>query len=82
MLRLLKGEFEGGWQDYEQRWTLPNKALPSLQRPRWDGSPLAGKTILVYAEQGLGDTIQFVRYLPLVKERGGNVLFAVPTRRC
>jgi tetratricopeptide (TPR) repeat protein len=78
VLRLLKGEYETGWRDYEQRWTLPDKVLPSFQRPRWDGSALAGKTILVYAEQGLGDTIQFVRYLPMVKERGGTVLFQCP----
>ena len=56
-------------------WSLPNKVPPSFLRPRWDGSSLEGKTILVFAEQGLGDTIQFARYLPLVKERGGTVLF-------
>ena len=75
LLRLLKGEFEGGWQDYEQRWSQPNQSPPSFKQPRWDGSPLAGKTVLVHAEQGLGDTVQFVRYLPMIKERGGTVLF-------
>ena len=74
LLRLLEGDFAEGWRDYEQRWTLPNFTPRSFAQPRWRGSSLEGKTILVYAEQGLGDTIQFVRYLPLVKERGGAVL--------
>jgi hypothetical protein len=77
-LRLLRGDFEGGWQDYEQRWAQPNVILRSFHEPRWDGSPLEGKSIFVYAEQGLGDTIQFIRYLPLIKERGGTVLFGSP----
>ena len=75
LLRLLEGDYEGGWQDYEQRWALPETARRTFQQPRWDGSSLGGKTILVFAEQGLGDTIQFARYLPMVKERGGTVLF-------
>src|SRR5207253_5717648 len=45
-------------------------------QPRWDGGFLDGKTIFIYSEQGLGDTIHFVRYLPLVKERGGRIVFA------
>jgi tetratricopeptide (TPR) repeat protein len=75
LLRLLHGDFEGGWQDYERRWALSDMVPRSFDRPRWDGSSLDGKTILVYAEQGLGDTIQFLRYLPLVRQRGGMVLF-------
>ena len=75
LLRLLMGDFTGGWQDFEERWTQPNVAARPLPRPRWDGSSLEGKTILVYAEQGLGDTIHFARYLPMVKARGGTVLF-------
>ena len=74
-LRLLQGDFERGWPDYEQRWAQPGNAPRSFEQPRWDGSNLEGKTILVYAEQGLGDTIQFARYLPLVKERGGTIIF-------
>jgi tetratricopeptide (TPR) repeat protein len=75
LLRLQQGDFAGAWPDYEQRWALPDKAARAFEKPRWDGASLAGKTILVYAEQGFGDTIQFVRYLPLVKARGGTVVF-------
>jgi tetratricopeptide (TPR) repeat protein len=75
LMRMLQGDLEGGWQDYERRWALPYKVPCTYQQPRWDGSSFKDKTILVFAEQGLGDTIQFVRYLPLVKERGGTVLF-------
>jgi tetratricopeptide (TPR) repeat protein len=75
LLRLLQGDFVGGWPDYERRWTQTDMVLRSFDRPRWDGSSLEGKTILIHAEQGLGDTIHFLRYLPLVKRRGGRVLF-------
>jgi tetratricopeptide (TPR) repeat protein len=74
-LRLLQGDFEGGWAGYEHRWAQPEMVPRPFTQPRWDGGSLEDKTILVYAEQGLGDTIQFARYLPLVKERGGNVVF-------
>ncbi len=72
--RLLQGDFAGGWPDYEYRWAQPGKMERPFQEPRWDGSPLEGKTILIHAEQGLGDTIQFMRYVRLVKECGGRVL--------
>jgi tetratricopeptide (TPR) repeat protein len=78
LLRLLQGDFLNGWQDYRQGWALPTTPPPSYREPRWDGSPLEGKTILVFAEGGLGDTIQFLRYLPLVQEQGGTVLFECP----
>jgi tetratricopeptide (TPR) repeat protein len=74
-MRLLNGDFEGGWQDYEQRWAQAGVLPRTFSQPRWDGSSLEGKTILVYAEQGLGDTLQFIRYASLVKQRGGTVLF-------
>ncbi|HWY87425.1 MAG TPA: tetratricopeptide repeat protein, partial [Gemmataceae bacterium] len=75
LLRLRDGDFEHGWPDYEYRWTQPGFAPRYRDRQRWDGSSLTSKSILVYADQGLGDTIQFVRYLPLVKERGATVIF-------
>ncbi len=78
LLRLLQGDFANGWPDFEQRWARPGVEPRAFSKPLWDGSPLHGKTILVYAEQGLGDTIQFARYLPIVQRRGGKVVFECP----
>jgi len=74
-LLLLRGDYQRGWPEYESRWTQPDHVQRHLDRPRWDGSPLQGKTILLYYEQGFGDTLQFIRYAPLVKRLGGRVLF-------
>ncbi len=74
MALLLAGDFEGGWAGYEWRLRTKDYARDPSRQPRWDGSPLRGRTILVHAEQGLGDTIQFVRYAPMVRERGGVVV--------
>src|SRR5262249_1130779 len=71
---LQKGDFERGWQEYEWRWKKTDVSPRPFTQPVWDGSPLAGKTILVHAEQGLGDTLQFIRYAPLVNRRGGTVV--------
>src|SRR5262245_18772838 len=74
-LRLLQGDFERGWADYEQRWALSGAGPPSFEKIRWDGSSFSGKTLVVFADQGVGDTIQFLRYLPMVAARGGRVVF-------
>ena len=74
LLRL--GRYEQGWAEYEWRLQCPEAANRNLAQPLWDGSPLAGQTVLLHAEQGLGDTLQFVRYAPLVQRRGGRVLLA------
>ncbi|BBO79775.1 hypothetical protein DSCO28_03410 [Desulfosarcina ovata subsp. sediminis] len=80
LVLLSLGEFEQGWKEYEARlerekWQFiyPYR----LSTPRWRDEPLEGKTIFVHSEQGFGDTIQFVRYLPLLKQRGGRVVFEV-----
>ena len=78
VLQLLKGDYEQGWKQYEWRWKTRGYRLPPYSQPAWDGSPLDGRTILLHPEQGYGDLFQFIRYAPLVKERGGTVLFHCP----
>lgn len=70
----LQGDFASGWSEYEWRWKCRDCPPPSLPPPYWDGSSLEDKTILLFAEQGLGDTIQFIRYAPFVKQRGAHVI--------
>jgi TPR repeat/Family of unknown function (DUF6165)/Tetratricopeptide repeat len=73
-LWLLTGDWQRGWQEYEWRWRMKGVAPRRFVQPLWDGTSLIGKTILLHAEQGLGDTIQFVRYASIVKALGGRVL--------
>jgi tetratricopeptide (TPR) repeat protein len=81
IIHLLRGEFEQGLPGYEERLRIPRVAKKAgaylLGKPEWDGSLFEGKTLLVECEQGFGDTLQFARFLPRVKERGGEVLFHV-----
>jgi Tfp pilus assembly protein PilF len=73
---LAKGDFEQGWIDYEARKDLSYFRHRHIE-PRWEGEPLAGRTLLVETEQGLGDTLQFVRYLAEIKQRNtGNIILA------
>jgi len=79
MTRLLLGDFSEGWKKYEWRWQAKQRAqIRDFGRPPWLGEePVAGKTILVHAEQGYGDTLQFVRYAPLLAQRGANVVLEI-----
>jgi len=74
LANLLSGDYASGWKGYE--WRLKRKAsgIRDVTGERWDGAELSGKRILVYSEQGYGDTFQFVRFLPLVKAKGGVVI--------
>ena len=73
---LLKGDFIQGWPEAEWRWRCERFAGSRRYyvQPRWKGEPLDGKTILLYADAGFGDTILFVRYASMVADRGGKVV--------
>jgi Tfp pilus assembly protein PilF len=73
LLLLLRGELQAGWVEFEWRRLIPELGQhPSFPLPQWDGHQASGKTLLIYAEQGLGDVIQFARFLPLVAERSAS----------
>lgn len=77
---LARGDFARGWPLFEARWTVPalgnQRRYPKL--PQWLGQEsLAGKSLLLYAEQGLGDTLQFCRYVPMLQAQGARVSLAV-----
>jgi Flp pilus assembly protein TadD len=74
MALLARGDFDRGWTEYEWRWKGKNFARRKYRQPRWDGSDLSGRTILIYFEQGMGDTMQFIRYARMLKQRGATVL--------
>jgi tetratricopeptide (TPR) repeat protein len=74
---LLQGKWRDGWPDYEYRFRCHNRMqiYPHLiSGRRWQGQPFDGKTLLVHGEQGFGDALQFVRFLPMVKQLGGRVV--------
>jgi hypothetical protein len=80
MARLTLGDFARGWKQYEWRWKTNAFARQrrSFRQPLWLGhEPVAGKTILLHAEQGFGDTLQFVRYAPLLARQGAKVVCEV-----
>jgi len=76
-LHLLTGNFESGWAGREARWKIV-RSYPKFPQPMWLGNEsLQGKTILILADEGLGDTIQFVRYVAMVAERGARIILVV-----
>lgn len=77
---LRHGKFEEGWAEAEWRWRWTQFPSPgrNFSQPQWRGEALEGATILLHAEQGLGDTLQMLRYVPLLARRGARVVLEVP----
>ncbi|MCK6450969.1 MAG: tetratricopeptide repeat protein [Alphaproteobacteria bacterium] len=80
MALLRQGDFARGWGEYDWRWRTRAARAQSrrFDRPEWSGEDISGRTILLHAEQGLGDTIQFLRYVPMVAAGGTRVVLEVP----
>jgi tetratricopeptide (TPR) repeat protein len=72
--QLLLGNYEAGWEGFEWRFRQKDAAPRHFDAPLWDGAPLKGRTVLIHAEQGFGDTIQFIRFAIEAEKRGGTVL--------
>jgi Flp pilus assembly protein TadD len=71
---LCRGDFQRGWPEHEWRLRCQPNSSCRINRTFWNGDDFQGRTILLHAEQGFGDTLQFIRFAPLVKRRGGQVL--------
>lgn len=82
---LLHGEFTRGWREYRFRYRLDNTRMfeRHIQKPRWEGQPIKGKTLLIHDEQGYGDTFQFLRLLQQTRERSGaHIVLEVNQEAC
>ncbi|GIW94946.1 MAG: hypothetical protein KatS3mg110_3961 [Pirellulaceae bacterium] len=73
IVRLLMGDWQRGWEEYEWRWYCPEQSWPKRPEPLYEGQRLEGKRLLLIAEQGLGDTIQFIRYAHLARQQGARI---------
>jgi len=71
---LLEGDYQRGMLEYEWRWKRPTNPMRTFPQPLWDGSDPDGRTVLLHAEQGIGDTLQFVRYATPIAARGARVV--------
>jgi hypothetical protein len=77
-LLLLRGDFERGWPMFESRWENSASGERAIPQPKWQGESLDGRRVLIHAELGLGDAIQFIRYAHLIAERGAEVIVECP----
>lgn len=79
LVLLVTGDLSRGWREYEWRLKTPELAGEArrFSQPAWNGDPLGGKTILLHPEQGFGDAIQFIRYLPQLNSLGGKIIVEV-----
>jgi len=74
---LTLGNFDEGWQEYDWRWRRHDNEPRVYGNNQWNGESLAGKTLFIHAEQGLGDTLQFIRYAQVIKRQGATIIAAV-----
>ena len=83
LLQMLVGDFEAGWAGREARWKTGHMRDPKFPQPVWSGDrSIEGKTILLYADEGIGDALQFARYIPMVADLGARVIAAVAGPTC
>jgi Flp pilus assembly protein TadD len=80
MALLARGDMAAGWEEHEWRWKTPEliRAHRDFAQPQWRGEAAQGRTLLIHAEQGFGDTLQFCRYAPLAAARGMRIILEVP----
>ncbi|WP_436717002.1 tetratricopeptide repeat-containing glycosyltransferase family protein [Roseiconus lacunae] len=74
VIYLLQGDFERGWPEYRWRWKMPGMRRPSSPAPIWTGQPIAGRSILLYPEQGRGDEMHFIRVASVLAQAGASVV--------
>ena len=82
LAQLVTGDFDNGWKEYEYRWQAYKETPVKFDQPLWDGTEPTGKRILLCAEQGLGDTYQFIRYAQILKRLGATVIVQTQKPLC